>query len=139
MENPISEKWFISGNTASHKNGYKITNRRLVKGQRSKDCFDLYVPQMWAIKIKFRNAIREEKPIYLHVKFYRKSKHAFDYINACQTLQDCMVLAGLIKDDNADELMPIFEPYVYSPDKAGVEIWIEYKKCAEDKTSAHTR
>ncbi len=37
---------------------------------------------------------------------------------------DLMVLHGWLEDDNADEIIPVFEPYSYSKEKPGVLIGI---------------
>lgn len=119
-------KFFISGNTASSKNSQRIVGKRLIKSKVAMRCFDTYLPQLIAIKPKWlKETAGKPKPLRLHIQFVRDSRRRFDYINACQTLQDCIVKAGLIKDDNADELIPIFEPYMYSPDNAGVYVWLE--------------
>lgn len=53
----------------------------------------------------------QEKPYRLHFKIYRKTRRRFDYINIIQGVCDCLVSTGCLEDDNANELLPIFEPY----------------------------
>jgi len=119
-------KFFISGNTASSKNSQRIVGKRLIKSKLSMKCFDTYIPQLIAIKPKWlRETAGKPKPLRLHIQFVRDSHRRFDYINAAQTLQDCLVKAGLINDDNSDELIPIFEPYTYDKKNAGVYVWTE--------------
>lgn len=54
-------------------------------------------------------------PIPLNIKIYRKTKRQFDYNNIIQGLQDMMVEAGYLPDDNANYLIPHFEPYEVDP------------------------
>lgn len=64
------------------------------------------------------------KPLHIKFKIYRKTKRRFDYINIIQNLCDCMVRTGLLDDDNANELIPVFEPYSVDPLKPRVEMEI---------------
>ena len=122
----ITMKFFISGNTASSKNSQRIVGKRLIKSKVAMRCFDTYIPQMLAIKSKWlKETAGKQKPLRLHIQFVRDSHRRFDYVNAAQTLQDCLVKAGLIADDNADELIPIFEPYLYNHNNGGVYVWVE--------------
>lgn len=50
-------------------------------------------------------------PICLNIKIYRKTKRKFDYNNIIQGLQDILVEADYLPDDDADHLIPFFEPY----------------------------
>lgn len=50
-------------------------------------------------------------PICLNIKIYRKTKRKFDYNNIIQGLQDILVEAGYLPDDDADHLIPFFEKY----------------------------
>ena len=61
-------------------------------------------------------------PFYIEFTFVRGTKHKFDYINPCQTIQDLMVKYKWIPDDNADEIIPVFKPYQYDKEKPGVFI-----------------
>lgn len=122
----ITMEFFISGNTASSKNSQRIIGKRLIKSKVAMRCFNNYIPQLLSIKSKWlKETADKPKPLHLHIQFVRDSRRRFDYINACQTLQDCMVKAGLIKDDNANELLPIFEPYLYNKNNGGVYVWTE--------------
>ena len=53
----------------------------------------------------------KEKPYYISFKIYRKTKGRFDYVNIIQLLLDCMVKDNWLDDDNANEIIPVFEPY----------------------------
>lgn len=67
----------------------------------------------------------KEKPYRLHFKIYRQTKRRFDYVNIVQGLLDAMTKSGLIEDDNADILIPVFEPYEVDKNNPRTLIWIE--------------
>lgn len=64
------------------------------------------------------------KPLKIKFKIYRKTRRRFDYINIIQNLCDCMVKAGLLEDDNANELLPVFEQYSVDAERPRVEMEI---------------
>ena len=66
-----------------------------------------------------------EKPLKVVFKIYRKTHRKFDYVNIIQGLQDLMVKCGWLPDDNADEIIPVFEPYDVDKDNPRVEIFIK--------------
>lgn len=76
--------------------------------------------QNWVQEIK--NA---QKPLKIVFKIYRKTHRRFDYVNIVQGLQDFMVKYGWIPDDNADEIIPVFEPYEVDSKNPRVEISVE--------------
>jgi len=115
--------YFIPGNVPSLKNSKQWTGRRLIK---SKSCIEyekLYSSFYSTTELKhmFTNV---EKPIKLGMYFIRKSRHIFDYINAAQEPLDLLVKSGIIPDDNADEIIPIFLGYHYDKEKPGMIIKI---------------
>jgi len=61
-------------------------------------------------------------PLHLHIKIFRRTRARFDYTNICQNLFDCMVRSGLLPDDSADQLLPVFEPYEVDKGRPRVEI-----------------
>lgn len=74
----------------------------------------------------FLNMIKgKEKPYRIHFKIYRQTRRRFDYVNIVQGLLDAMTKAGLIEDDNADVLIPVFEPYEVDPKNPRTLLWIE--------------
>lgn len=62
------------------------------------------------------------RPLKIFFKVYRKTKRRFDYLNIFQGLCDLMVKCGWLDDDNADELIPVFEPYEVDKNNPRVEI-----------------
>ena len=65
-----------------------------------------------------------KKPLKISFKIYRKTHRKFDYLNIIQGLQDLMVKCGWLIDDNADEIIPVFEPYEVDKINPRVEIFI---------------
>ena len=65
-----------------------------------------------------------KKPIKIDFKIYRQTKRRFDYINIVQGLLDCMTECGWIEDDNANEIIPVFEEYEVDSKNPRVEIKI---------------
>lgn len=63
-----------------------------------------------------------QSPFYCIFKIYRKNRRRFDYINIVQELMDCMTKVGIICDDNADVLIPAFEPYEIDSKNPRVDI-----------------
>lgn len=75
------------------------------------------------IKKQFLAVIKyKDKPLRIVFKIYRQTKRRFDYTNIIANFCDCMVKVGLIEDDNANELLPVFEPYEVDPLKPRVEL-----------------
>lgn len=61
-------------------------------------------------------------PLTVSFTFVRNSRHKFDYVNPLQTVLDIMVHHQWIEDDNADVILPVFEPYIYDKNNPGVII-----------------
>lgn len=114
---------FIEGNVPSSKNTKQWTGRHLVwskaaqKYVRETEGQWLVQRDRWLTMIEGR-----EQPLKVSFKFVRKSKHKFDYVNPLQTILDLMVRYNWIPDDNADEIIPVFEPYEYNKENPGVFI-----------------
>mgnify|MGYP003668210092 FL=1 len=118
-------KWFIPGNVPSSKNSQQWTGRYLVSSKTvmkyRKNTASIYKKLASSFK---KELVKYDLPIIISFKFFRGSKHKFDYINPAQTVQDDMVKHGWIEDDNMTFLIPQFEPYEYNKEKPGVEIKI---------------
>ena len=67
----------------------------------------------------------KERPYRFHFKIYRKTKRRFDYVNIVQGILDSLVKSGLLEDDNADILIPVFEPYEVDKNNPRTILWIE--------------
>ena len=117
-------RYFINGNVPSLKNGKRWTGKYLI----SSKLVAKYLKEHKSEYIAYASSIRDElayndKPYKISFKFIRGSRHRFDYINAAQLPLDIMTELGIIDDDNADEVIPVFIPYEYNKEKPGV--WIE--------------
>ena len=100
--------FFIPGNTASSKNSKQWTGKRLIWSKAASQ-YRTNTALFWqAYASKFRKAVAgKQKPILLGVYFVRDSHRKFDFVNIVQTIQDLMVMAGWIEDDNIDEVIPV--------------------------------
>jgi Holliday junction resolvase RusA-like endonuclease len=67
---------------------------------------------------------KHKLPAKIAFTFVRGTRHKFDYINPAQTVQDDMVKAGWIEDDNAEFILPVFVQYTYNKEEPGVYIEI---------------
>tara|TARA_R110001592_G_scaffold347760_1_gene641486 strand:- start:8226 stop:8612 length:387 start_codon:yes stop_codon:yes gene_type:complete len=120
-------QWFIPGNVPSSKNGRRWTGKHFIASKsvmnyrkKTKEIYAEYAQE-------FKDAIINlPQPVHVQFTFIRGSKHKFDYINPAQTVQDDMVKAGWIDDDNADLLLPAFSEFKYDKENPGVIIRILY-------------
>lgn len=124
-------KWVVNGELYSSKNSRQIVvagngRRYVVKSDVAKSDEVSLCNKLLQIRDSFLAvAEKHSKPYQLVFKIYRKTRRKFDYINIINNLCDCMVKVGLLNDDNANELLPIFETYEVSSEKPRVEIWFK--------------
>jgi len=118
-------KWFIPGNVPSSKNGKRWTGKYLISSKTvmkyRKDTANAYKKHTKSFIKEFS---KHDLPVTISFKFFRKSRHKFDYINPAQTVQDDMVKHGWIEDDNCEFIIPAFEKFEYNKENPGVEIKI---------------
>ncbi len=116
---------FIKGNVPSLKNSKQWTGRYLVSSKTVQKYMKDYSYQYYSLdnvkEIK-RMLKDKKKPYKVEMYFIRDSKRKFDYINAAQIVQDLMIKAGWIDDDNCDEIVPVFLGYEVNKENAGVQI-----------------
>ncbi len=119
-------KVWIPENTPSSKNSRIWTGRFSIVSKATKKWKD-ETQEYWEKHAeKFRKEFdSKQKPVKIYFKFIRKSRHKFDYHNISQAPCDEMVRYGWIPDDNADEMIPVFEKYEYNKQNPGV--WITIK------------
>ena len=134
---------FIPGNVPSLKNNkdiiqipikgtkpcplckHKKARPMLIPGKRHKQYVKDTMSHWIQRAYTFRDASKDlPRPLRIHLKFVRGSRHKFDWSNATETIQDLMVHYDWIDDDNSDEILPIAEPYEYDKEKPGVWIWL---------------
>tara|TARA_R110001592_G_scaffold108024_2_gene302161 strand:+ start:8768 stop:9142 length:375 start_codon:yes stop_codon:yes gene_type:complete len=116
---------FIPGNVPSSKNSKQWTGKMLINSKATrayiKNSTEFYMKN----RVAFQGMLKgKEKPYLLSLQFIRGTKHKFDYINPTQTIHDVMVKFNWLKDDNCDEIIPIFEKYKYDKENPGVIIKI---------------
>jgi hypothetical protein len=116
---------FIPGNVPSSKNSKQWTGKMLINSKATrayiKNSTEFYMKN----RVAFQSMLKgKEKPYSLSLQFIRGTKHKFDYINPTQTIHDVMVKFNWLKDDNCDEIIPIFEKYKYDKENPGVIIKI---------------
>lgn len=124
----MSDYIFLDGHVASSKNGKTWTGKYLVNSKQTaryiKESKDSYEQN----KDKFLKMLEgKTKPYLIAFHYVRKSRHKWDFINACQTVQDLMVKYGWLEDDNCDEMFPMplkvnGTLYSYDKEKPGVYI-----------------
>lgn len=114
---------FIPGNVPSSKNGKIWTGKSLI-WSKSAQAYKAQTEPIWkASAPAFREAISIlALPLKVKFKFIRGTAHKFDYVNPLQTVLDLMVMYEWITDDNADIILPVFEPYEYDKGNPGVII-----------------
>jgi len=119
-------KIWIPGGTPSSKNSRIWTGRFSIASKATqkwwKESKDVWEKHAKEFREEFE---KKEKPVKVYFQFVRGTKHKFDFINPAQAVQDEMVKYGWIPDDNADEIIPIFEKHTYNKEKPGC--WIKMK------------
>lgn len=118
---------FIPGNVPSSKNSRRWTGKYFIGSKQTMRYYKETKGYWLQNKKNFLKLLKgsdsqNSKPYKISFKFVRKSKHKFDYLNPAQTVQDQMVKYGWIVDDNAHEMIPIFEEFEYDKNNPGVYI-----------------
>ena len=128
-------KLFIPGNVPSSKNGRRWTGKYFISSKTvmkyRKDTAKYY--KQFASSFK-KELSKHTLPVIISFKFFRGTRHKFDYINPAQTVQDDMVKHEWLEDDNMMYIIPRFESYVYDKENPGVEIKILKGHGAKRKT-----
>ena len=116
---------FIPGNVPSSKNSKQWTGKMLINSKATRAYIKATMGFYMGSRVDFQKMLKgREKPYKLSLQFIRGTKHKFDYINPAQTVQDLMVKYNWIKDDNCEEIIPVFEKYKYDKENPGVIIKI---------------
>lgn len=126
----MSDKITIYGELHSSKNGKMIVNIKgrpmLISKSSVRQAEKAIQQQLVLNKAKWLRIIEgSPKPLEIVFKIYRQTKRRFDYVNIIQQLLDCMTACGLIPDDNADEMIPVFEPYEVDKNNPRVDIFLK--------------
>ena len=116
---------FIPGNVPSSKNSKQWTGKMLINSKSTRAYIKATIEFYLKSRVGFQKMLKgKEKPYKVSLQFIRGTKHKFDYINPAQTVQDLMVKYNWIKDDNCEEIIPVFEEYKYDKKNPGVIIKI---------------
>lgn len=118
---------YIKGNVPSSKNSKQWTGKMLINSKTVRNYINNYGYQWYSLENieLFKNMIKNRiKPYKIGFYFIRDTARKFDYINAAQLPCDLMVKAGMIEDDNCNEIIPIFLGYEVDKKNAGVKISI---------------
>jgi hypothetical protein len=121
----------IYGELYSKKNSKRIVANKftgkpfIISSSAFKKMEDGILAQLKANRHVWYNAIRyKEKPLEVHFKFIRGTARKFDYINIAQGLCDLMIKADWIEDDDAGNLIPVFDLYEIDKNNPRTEITI---------------
>lgn len=117
---------FIPGNVPSSKNSRVWTGKFFIASKAVASWRKETKDHWESNRDVFLSMIKgKEFPIRVEFTFVRKSKHQFDYLNPCQSIQDEMVKYGWIEDDNADIIIPVFMQYIYDKLNPGCYINVQ--------------
>ncbi len=126
---PIQEnEIWIPGHVPSSKNSKRIVRTKsgvpmLIDSKQTAEYYKAITPIWILSKRKFLSLIEHKiKPYKIGMYFVRNDRRLFDYINPAQTVQDVMVKAGWIEDDNCDEMIPVFDGHHVDKSQSGVVI-----------------
>lgn len=122
---------FIKGNVPSSKNSKQWTGKYLISSKTVRNYINKFSYQFYSLENikKFKEMLKDkEKPYKIGFYFIRDTKRKFDYINILQIVCDLMVKAGMIEDDNADEIIPVFLGYEVNKENSGVRIEVLNEK-----------
>jgi hypothetical protein len=121
----MGKSYWIRTNVPSLKNSKRWTGKYLISSKKVMEYLKCTKYDYLGLKNDILKELKSKtKPYKISFKFIRGSKHKFDYINAAQLPLDIFVDIGILDDDNADEVIPVFEPYEYSKSEPGVIIKI---------------
>jgi hypothetical protein len=124
------DKIILPCDVFSSKNSKRIVKNKagrlfLIKSKQALEGDKEIAPYMILNRDIFKEMTANKKPpLTVHFKFFRKTKRRFDYINILQSLADNMVKHGWLRDDCADEFLPVFELYDVDKLYPRVEIWV---------------
>lgn len=121
----------IYGELYSSKNSKQIFRKKngqffIAKSNAVLSTEKALIQQLVYKRQEFKNIAQgAEYPLKIRFKIYRKTHRRFDYVNIIQESLDCMVKAGWFPDDDADHIIPIFEPYEVDKNNPRVEIFVD--------------
>ena len=118
----------ILGQVISKKNSQRIIRRGKFPSIRPSKAYDEYsklvLPQLQGLKYTGKY------PLEMRYYLYRRTLGRFDYNNLSQGIQDLLVKAGVIEDDDMLHLIPVVLGWEKDKDNPRVELEL---KEVEDK------
>ena len=113
----------ILGEVISKKNSQRIVRYGGHSSIRPSKAYDKY--QKSAIEQLQGLEWAGNYPVTMTMYLYRRSLRKFDYDNMLNAVQDCLVKAGVIDDDDMKHLVPIIAGWEKDDTKPRVEIVLE--------------
>jgi Holliday junction resolvase RusA-like endonuclease len=100
----------IPGEVISKKNGQKIIRCGKFPRIMAGDAYVKWEKQaIQELQFKRTPAWTGYLPCELHCFFYRKTKRAFDYSNMIESIQDMLVKAAILPEDDFLRVIPVIE------------------------------
>ena len=100
----------IHGEVISKKNGQKIIQCGRFKKIMPGDAYLKWEKQaIQELQFKRTPAWAGSLPCELHCFFYRKTRRAFDFSNMVESIQDMLVKAAILPEDNFLCVVPVIE------------------------------
>jgi hypothetical protein len=119
---------FIPGNVASSKNSKQWTGSKLIWSKLARDYRSNTATYYMLYLSRFRTLCKGKgKPLEIGMYFVRDSRRKFDFVNIVQTVQDIIVGARWLPDDNMDEMVPVpveIDGKLYHVDKDHAGVYI---------------
>jgi len=139
---------FIPGAVPSSKNSRIRTKSGLFIASKATQTWRKNTMQYWSLyrRAFVEQCIGKSQPFFVGLHFVRGTKHRWDFINPCQTVQDEMTHHGWIADDSVEEMLPLplmVDGSYWSYDKNHAGVYIKVLSTPEEanfnfsKTSVH--
>jgi Holliday junction resolvase RusA-like endonuclease len=92
----------LPGNVISKKNSKRICRGRLLSSKAFLAYEKACLQELMFRRVKWLGSY----PVEMHCQFFRKTKQKFDYSNMMESLQDILVKAKVIADDDYQHVIP---------------------------------
>jgi Holliday junction resolvase RusA-like endonuclease len=96
------------------------------KSDRARREFEEFCYELLQQKAAWEEMLKGKSfPYRVRLLIFRKDRRRFDYLNVCQNLFDAMTKMHYWPDDDANHVIPVFEPYQVDPDNPRVHITLD--------------
>ncbi len=112
--------FIIPGEVISKKNSKRCFGGKAVSSKAHMKWEKQAMAEMQYKRVKWTG----DYPVELHVFFYRKTRRIFDYSNLLESVQDMMVKAGIIFDDDFKHVIPVISGMAIDKDHPRVAVSI---------------